>query len=297
MELKALLGDWHSLCPALLYIYQAAVPESGQVFRKAVVDNHCAWLLEEGEATVVQASTTITAHAGEWLVAYPGERQQRFSPDARIISVHFQAKWPDGRQLFKEGISSVFASKAFPEVERQARLFLSKMAGCFPENPQHIRYTHLSLEKYFLMQHCGFGFLAALAEALQAEGVHPSRVRKTDERLLETLRFLNAAPLSEALDLAGFANHLGLTDKHLSRLLSEEFNVTPHRYFANRRIDYARRVLSHSTLPIKEIASHLGFRTLADFSTWFKRIETLSPREYRNRTANVTIEKGPSPSK
>jgi len=281
MEVKARLEDWLSLRPALVHIYEGAVAPTGRDARIPAGGNHFAWLLEKGSVTVVQNGRTVTANEGQWLIAYPGERYQKFSHRARIISMHFQIKWPDGCNLFEEGLSLVLTASDYPRLEHEARLLLETVRGVLPPDPVKIRETPLSVEQYLMMQHRGSGFLAVLAGALIREGLIPSRVGQTDERLLDALRQLDSWPVNQPLE-KNLATRAGaISRNHLARRFQKAFGVTPGQYYENRRRDYARRLLGHSAVPVKEIAGNLGFRSLADFSSWFKRAHRVSPRAYR----------------
>ncbi len=283
MNLKARLEDWLSLRPVIIHVFEGPVPEVGRDVRNRTSGNHYAWLLSHGSVSVVGPEHTVTAAAGDWLIAHPGERWQKFSDDARILSVQFQAKWPDGRSLFEQGLSVAFRSSDFPQVEQEAQRLLALAREFLPSNPQLIRRTPVSMHEYFSLQHQGLGFLVALFDTLVSLGLAPPRMGQTDERLLIALRKLDEWPLDLPFDLARLARFAGVTSDHLSRVFLKEFRISVHKYFTHRRQDHARRLLAHSALPIKAIAIDLGFNSTADFSSWFKRAHQLSPRQYRHR--------------
>ena len=280
MEVKARLEDWLSLRPAIVHVYEGAVAPTGRDARIPAGGNHFAWLLEKGSVTVIQNGRTVVADEGQWLIAYPGERQQKFSRGARIISLQFQARWPDGCNLFEQGLSLVLSANNHPGLEHEARLLLEAFRGVLPSDPIKIRQTPLSVEQYLMMQHRGLGFLTVLAGILIKEGLIPSRVGQTDERLLDSLRQLDSWPVNQPLE-KHLATSVGVSKGHLARRFQDAFGMTPGQYLENRRRDYARRLLGHSAVPVKEIAGNLGFRALADFSSWFKRAHRVSPRTYR----------------
>jgi len=279
--LEAQLGDWLSLRPALIHIYRDRVPVEGADIVAPPGGNHYAWFLEEGGATVTSRGGTVNAHAGQWLVADPGARTQKFTPDARIISVQFEAKWPDGCQLFEEGLSVVFDDTERPELRREALSVLASLEGIFNCYPTRIRRTPLSVDLYLAMQHRGLGFLVLLTRALLDRGLAPSRVGQTDERLLAALRTLEHWPLDAPLESLDLVKAGALSHDHLARKFKAAFGLSPRKYIENRRLDFSRRMLAHSPVPVKEIASRTGFSSLSDFSTWFKRHHDLSPNQYR----------------
>jgi AraC-like DNA-binding protein len=281
MKLRARLEDWLSLRLALFHIYEGPVQLLGRNTFVPPGGNHYVWFLEEGSVSVSQEDRVVQATKGQWLLASPGGRRQDFSEDARIISIHFQAKWPDGCNLFEEGLSLVLENSAYPSLEREACILLNAMKRTLPYDWAKIIKTPLTVKQYLTFQHLGLGFLIALVEALDQEGIIPSRIGQTDERLLAVLRQLDNHPINLPLDESKLSRNNGLSNDHLSVRFREAFGLTPNCYMESRRRDYARRLLAHSAMPIKEIASNLGFRTLSDFSAWFKRKHSQSPREFR----------------
>ncbi len=281
MKLKARMEDWPSLRPVILHIYESEVPKVGRDMRSTSVGNYFVWLMLEGEVRVEHRDRVVHGRAGEWVVAHPGPRHQLFTPDARIISIQFQAKWPDGRLLFDEGVPLAFPASEAPGLEQRARELLRYAREVLPNDPFATRGTPVSLLEYFTFQHHGSAFLLALFAEMEARGLIPSRIGQIDERILQTLRRLDGWPLDLALDSGHIARPTGLTADHLQRLFQQSMGISPAKYFAGRRQDYARRQLGHSAIPVKVIASELGFRSIADFSAWFRRAQGCSPTAYR----------------
>jgi AraC-like DNA-binding protein len=281
VDLRARLEDWLSLRPVLIHIFEGEVPSLGRHFTAPPGGNYYAWLIQKGEVKIQQKEKTIRAKAGEWLLASPGERRQDFSSDARIVSVQFQMKWPDGCNLFEEGLSLVLDSKEHPSLEREARHLLRIVQNTLPSDPIQIRETPLLLEQYLELQHAGFGFQRAIVGAILKKGLIPSRVGRSDDRLLNLLRQLNHWPLNKKFKEENIQSIVGFSGDHLSRRFKQVYGVTPGSYFESRRRDYTRRQLSCSSIPIKIISGDLGFRSLSDFSAWFKRFHRISPRAYR----------------
>ena len=67
----------------------------------------------------------------------------------------------------------------------------------------------------------------------------------------------------------------------LMRLFQRHFGVSPLEYRNKLRMEAAGRLVAHSTLPMKEIAERLGYRSPLYFSTAFRRTFGLSPSRYR----------------
>jgi len=91
--------------------------------------------------------------------------------------------------------------------------------------------------------------------------------------------------LAEALDEEALAADVGISASQLRRIFMLNLGATPHRYLDGLRRREACQRLSHSSVPIKQIATDLGFRHGAHFSNWFHRHEGCGPRAWRQRAA------------
>jgi AraC-like DNA-binding protein len=84
--------------------------------------------------------------------------------------------------------------------------------------------------------------------------------------------------LSRLLDLA----HVSAS--HLSVTVRKYFGKTPTELVADLRLRHAARLLSTTIESVRSIAQRCGFDNVTYFSTCFRRVHHLSPREYRSRS-------------
>lgn len=75
------------------------------------------------------------------------------------------------------------------------------------------------------------------------------------------------------------ARHFGYSPSYLYKAFKHDFGVSPKRYHADRRFEYAASCLVDG-VPITEIAEALSYSSLANFSRDFKKRFGLSPNEY-----------------
>lgn len=68
---------------------------------------------------------------------------------------------------------------------------------------------------------------------------------------------------------------------NLNKVFKRETNTSPINYFLGLKMQRACRLLAHSALRIKEIASSLGFEDPYYFSRLFTKYIGVSPRQYR----------------
>lgn len=96
-------------------------------------------------------------------------------------------------------------------------------------------------------------------------------------------RFINMAAehFKTHRDIGFYADKLCITNKYLSALLKQETGLTALEWIEKYVVLYAKGCLSSTTMTIQEISDELLFPSQSVFGKYFKRIEGLSPRAYR----------------
>lgn len=86
---------------------------------------------------------------------------------------------------------------------------------------------------------------------------------------------------AEPVTVSQLAALAGLSDYHFIRIFKKQTGFTPHEYLLNTRMNTARYLLKNSRLPVKEICFSTGFSCESVFCSAFKRIEGMTPAQYR----------------
>jgi AraC family transcriptional regulator, regulatory protein of adaptative response / DNA-3-methyladenine glycosylase II len=92
--------------------------------------------------------------------------------------------------------------------------------------------------------------------------------------------------------LIAVAQRLGVSDRHLRRIFQAEHGVTPLQYLQTRRLLLAKQLLTDTTLPITQVASASGFRSLRRFNAAFADNYRMSPRRLRGDAAEDSVPTG-----
>ena len=74
----------------------------------------------------------------------------------------------------------------------------------------------------------------------------------------------------------------GYHEYHLNRLFVQHTGFTIHQYILNARIVRAKQLLLSTDMPLSEIAEAVGFNSSTYFSSYFKQLVGISPRDFRN---------------
>ncbi len=86
----------------------------------------------------------------------------------------------------------------------------------------------------------------------------------------------------DTLSMAGLADHLGVSDRHLRRIFATEHGVTPFQYLQTRRLLLAKQLLTDTKLPVAQVALASGFRSLRRFNAAFAESYRMSPSRLRD---------------
>ncbi|MBV7505524.1 AraC family transcriptional regulator [Bacillus sp. sid0103] len=89
---------------------------------------------------------------------------------------------------------------------------------------------------------------------------------------------------AEKISLSEIASEVHVNPTYLSRKFHEEVGVPFSEYLIQFRIQTAKRLLiANPNWTISDIADNSGFRSQNYFSTLFRKIEGISPKEYREK--------------
>ncbi len=76
------------------------------------------------------------------------------------------------------------------------------------------------------------------------------------------------------------------SQRHFIRLFSAVYQTTPQKYLTGIRIRHACSLLRESSLPITEVALRCGFRDSNYFSRAFRKVNGITPSQYRSSAEN-----------
>ena len=115
--------------------------------------------------------------------------------------------------------------------------------------------------------------------------VHKSRKQKSlmtcQQEICERFIALASEHFREHRDIGFYADKLCVTNKYLSVLLKQETGMTAHEWIEKYVVLYAKGCLSSTSMTIQEISADLDFPSQSVFGKYFKRVEGLSPKAYR----------------
>ena len=119
------------------------------------------------------------------------------------------------------------------------------------------------------------------------ELVEDIKMKSPDEKLLEkVMSVINKNLGNSDLSVDKIADEVGISRVHLHRKMKELTGQTPHDFIRNIRLKKAATLLSSGDMNVSEVMYACGFSNAASFSTVFKKLYGVSPRDYMNEHQN-----------
>lgn len=88
------------------------------------------------------------------------------------------------------------------------------------------------------------------------------------------------------LSLENIAEEMDISVKYASRVFKDKFGVNLTDYISGLRVAKAKELLSQTNMSIQDISENLGYFSRTTFLRTFKKLEGISPQEFRNTTAS-----------
>jgi len=279
---------WANLRTELIWAYDRAVFESDRMLYSDLSEGNKAWLIREGEVTITNSSMqSMTVKAGQWIFLPHEHTRHRFSANAKILSIYFLCQWSSGDNLFQGKSGHLINSEAFPQLEKRGHA-LEKLVRQYQFNTSTgLARIPSDYSSFLKMQALFIQWLSEWYRVMILLDQRIAGFQPSDSRVLEVLRYLNDAPLDSPFPLAKLKNELQLGEAHLNRLFLQQFGMTIRRYWEARRLTFAKTCLEGSSMPVKEIAYRLAFRSDSHFVIWFRRLTGDRPSDYRRKTSVV----------
>lgn len=126
--------------------------------------------------------------------------------------------------------------------------------------------------------------LSSLLTCLMGESWHPEKHQDghIGKRDIQQIKVYLDEHYSEKITLALVADRFFINKHYLAKRFKEQYGVTLTTYLQQVRITHAKRMLRFTDKKVEEIGLECGVGALTYFSRVFKKIEGVSPSEYRN---------------
>lgn len=106
------------------------------------------------------------------------------------------------------------------------------------------------------------------------------------QELCERFITLVSENYKEKREIGYYADKLCVSNKYLSSLLKQETGLTALQWIEKYVVLYAKSCLSSTSMTVQQISDELFFPSQSVFGKYFKRVEGISPKQYRQSLNN-----------
>lgn len=255
--------------------------------------NASAFFVERGSVEFEFAADPgriVTSKVGDLFLGRRSLRRQRIAAGTRLLSIGYDLVWPSGRQVYETGLDvrvpdalSGPSGALHRKLMNASRMLFKNRHANSVRVDFHVEMQspHANPLSWVDDQIMFWNWFSHLKLVFDANGICPSSILVARSEIVRKVKdFIDQRPLTTPF--RGMPAELGfaVSWRRVQQLFQEELHTTASEYFEARRIVYARRRLRMPGTSVKEVASELGFRSLAHFSAWFKRRIGMPPRDF-----------------
>lgn len=100
--------------------------------------------------------------------------------------------------------------------------------------------------------------------------------------VLEAMDYIGEHYNDPNIGIGAIAQHLGLSEGHLSHTFKKKTDYTLLNYLTRYRVHKAMELLRDCRVKVYEVAGQVGYRDITHFSATFKKLVGMSPSEYQD---------------
>lgn len=118
----------------------------------------------------------------------------------------------------------------------------------------------------------------------QTHFMHSNSLSVTGRSALQELQRWVITHLDTVSSVSMMAQHLDISERHLTRLFNQELSITPGQWLERERVARVKQLLEHKAVPAKTLALQGGFSSADVMRRVFKRVTGMTPAVYSKLT-------------
>ncbi len=111
--------------------------------------------------------------------------------------------------------------------------------------------------------------------------------RGTSTTVSRALTLINEGALDDG-SVTGLSERLGVTPRHLTRLFSKHLGASPNTVAQTRRLQFAKKLIDETRLPMTDVAMISGYRSVRRFNDHFQNTYGRPPGSLRKLQTDAT---------
>lgn len=263
----------------LIWAYQG-LPPTQRI--SVIVPHTIVWRIIEGEAVVRPrgSETCLSASAGQWIA--PGNAfEQTFSPETRILSLHFHCEWITGCSIFPTGMQLVTKAGNHPDLDQSAFELVRQIPEKQRSDPTPISSADIDFNSFLQIDSTFSTWLSRWIATVNNQGISLTETSLVRPEIVHAAEYIRGLLPDKNYAEEEVARATGLSRSSLRVLFINSIGMTPLAYYHKLRMDRILTELEFDTTQIKEVAYRHGFNSVSQFSNWFRRRAGVSPSEFR----------------
>ncbi|MFA9440746.1 helix-turn-helix domain-containing protein [Uliginosibacterium sp. sgz301328] len=245
---------------------QGTFPEHSHDFDEIV-------LVQGGSGVHVLNDRPCSVGAGSvlWVRARDDRHAFEYVADLQLCNIHYRRNGHAGPLACLERHLPANATGHWqigPTLCRRIEGLLARIGQCNDTTP-----AGACMREALLLQ----------AVALMLEGLyHEDPQEDIEDRTHHLINYLRSN-FQSPIDWSALSARYAMPLRTLHRRIKERTGLPPQSYVTHLRLAYACSLLRTTTLPVTYVAYECGAEDSNNFSTLFKKVYGIPPREYRRR--------------
>lgn len=250
-------------------------------------DFHVLLYVIQGSISIVEEGTEYEIDAGSLFFMKAGLHHYGVTPsapDSRWIYVHFLMEQPDQEDSRFQLYTSHIQEQEFDRADYDYAIQLPKLLVLNKGSAIEGKLYHL-VEWFHSSNPLRAGYMNPLLQEILLDCYmedEKDNPYSNAEIIYEIIQFLEEHT-HENFASGQLEAAFHLSYKHLCRIFKQATGRTMTQYHTELRVNEASRLLRETTYQITDISSQIGFVDPLYFSNVFKKVNGVSPRNYRQR--------------
>ncbi len=246
----------------------------------------------EGELEIVIDEISIFAEKGTIILIPPNTLHAAYQSKSKkgsFTSIVFHTDFIDSKYddiIKKEHLlpffqSNFISSYIIKSTDKYNQIVLFTLKEFITAYENHDPFREILIKGYL------YQILFYLLQKQRKYSIKSTMDFLNEERQKTVLTYIHEN-YQNPITLLELANTLNLSKEQFCRFFKRSFRETPINYLNQYRVTRSMELLAQTDLPIIDIALRVGFDSGNYFAIVFKKINGLSPTEYRASQNNLT---------
>ena len=224
------------------------------------------FIVLEGNGTLTYAGFENSMKAGDCAFIDCRLPYSHYSDNWKIAWIHF----------YGANVSDIY----YKYLERNGKnVFSSRNNAPFSDLINEIFQIASSLD--YIKDMAIYNKIIEILYLIMKETVYDDANRKAPKYDIKEIRQFIDSNYTENISLNILSEHFYINKYYLTRLFKENYGLTINNYIMEKRITKAKELLRFSNFSIEKIAVECGIKDANYFSRIFKKIEGITPKEYK----------------